>query len=427
MMKFFRKQIRNIKGLNTVPGIIALALWSFSLITLWLDQSFPEFSSTQPFRLFYTDYETAKAVLSTVAAASITTLGLVYSIVLVVFTTAAGNIGPRLLQRFTSDTVNQFTAGLFGGTFLFSLTVLHQTDSGFVPAISIAVTFLLAGLAVLQLIYFVHKASVSVTIDEEVAEIADQLEKDIAKLVGDEDGLDDYDQDPPEKDSYKDHLLVEISGYITHIDVQRLVKLAAQHDVFISLCHGHGNFIIPGLKLAEFTIRLEGKNRDDLFEDIRDSITISQSRSPDSDVEFSTSLLIEIALRALSPGTNDTFTAVACVDRITSALVRPVRRGLRDHFRADEKNIPRVYLPGMTLKDLLNNAFHPLRRASAGNILMTKHLLDALGRLFVLGDEEACRLIKDHAETVVEGVKGTNALKSDIEFVHKHYQKLFKG
>jgi len=425
MLTFLRGQARNIRGLNTVPGLIALALWAFSLATLWIDRTFPEFASSHPFKLFYTDYETAKSVLSTVAASAITTLGLVYSIVLVVFTTAAGNIGPRLLQRFTSDTVNQFTAGLFGGTFLFALTILHQTDANSVPSMSIAATFFLAGLSVLQLIYFVHHASSSVTIDVEVAEIANQLERDIGALVDDEQGLDDYKKEPPSKKSFVDHVKANKSGYITYIDVPSLVELARQHDLFIKLCHGHGSFIVSGIRLVSMTRKLDDADREELVEEICSAIRVSESRSPESDIEFSTNLLIEIALRALSPGVNDTFTAVACVDRISSALVRPVRKGLRDHIRSDDDSIPRLYLPGMTLKDLINSVFHPFRRAAADNVLMTKHLLDALGRLHAIGDDEACELIKHHADTVIAGIKKEGLLKADLDFLLLHYKKAF--
>lgn len=427
MLRFLRGQARNIRGLSTVPGLVALTLWALSLLVLWVDRSYPELASSQPFKIFSTDYETARTVLSTIAAASITTLGLVYSIVLVVFTTAASNIGPRLLQRFTSDSINQATAGLFGGTFLFSLTVLHQTDSAFVPSFSIACTFFLAGLSVLQLIYFVHNASTSVTIDEEIAKISDQLEEAIENLVNQGDDLDEYAQTVPGKSDLVDSVEARSSGYITFIDVPVLVKIGVDNDMFVSLCCGHGDFLVPGSGLARMTRKLEGETRDEIAAKIRDAITTSDSRSPDSDIEFSINLLIEIALRALSPGVNDTFTAVTCIDRISSALVRPVRSGLRDHIRSDSDRVPRVYLPGMTLEDLLNAAFHPLRRASSANVLMTKHILDALSRLYNIGDTDACELIKQHADLVVAGAEQSGLLESDLKFVQMRRKELFQS
>ncbi|MEM8750648.1 MAG: DUF2254 domain-containing protein [Pseudomonadota bacterium] len=420
---FVRGQLRNVRGLSTVPGLIALSLWSVSFFTLWVDTSFPDFANSAPFRFFYTDYETARSVLSTVAAASITTLGLVYSIVLVVFTTAAGNIGPRLLQRFTGDAVNQFTAGLLGGTFLYSLTILHQTDSAYVPSFSIGITFFLVSLSVLQLIYFVHKASTSVTVDEEVAEIARQLEEDIDRLVDDEEGLDEYEQDPPDDKDFKYTVKSAKAGYITGVDIARLVALAEEHNLFINLAHGQGSFLIGGIKFASINRELSDNDFEELAHEIHEAVTVSNSRAPSADLEFSTNLLIEIALRALSPGVNDTFTAVACVDRLSSALERPVRQGLRDHIRADDGKIPRLRIPGVTLEDVIDAAFNPLRRAAAGNVLMTKHIIDALARLNQIGDDAACKLLSHHADLIMEGSRSHGLLKADLDFLEQYKEK----
>jgi len=424
MLAFLKRHSENIRGLSTVPGIIALVIWVLSLMTLWLDQTYPEFSSSQPFKLFHTDYQTAQTVLSTVAAAAITTLGLVYSIVLVVFTTAAGNIGPRLLQRFTSDQVNQFTAGLFGGTFLYALTVLHQTDAGFVPSFSIAVTFFLAGLSVLQLIYFVHRASTNVTIDVEVADIARLLERDVSKLIDRVDKQGDRVANPG-VDKFADQIMAQSSGYVTFIDVEALVKLAKKHEIFISLAHAHGNFIVPDLVLARIDQPLLDDERPQIAKKILDSIVVSKSRSPSSDIKFSINLILEIALRALSPGVNDTFTAIACVDRISSALARPVRRGLPDQIRLDDNDNPRLYLPDLTLNDLINTAYHPIRRAAMSNILMTKHILDSLGRLYVIGSKEAREVLKYHADLIVEGTQKTACMQVDKDYIDDHYKALF--
>ncbi|MFD0916488.1 DUF2254 domain-containing protein [Pseudahrensia aquimaris] len=410
------RSLGSVKGLGTVPGLIALGLWSLAIVTLWIDGNFPEFAKTKPFEAFHADYDTAQTFLSTVAAAAITTLGLVYSIVLVVFTTAAGNIGPRLLQRFTGDNVNQFTAGLFGGTFLFALTVLHQTDATFIPAFSIAVTFLLAGLSTLQLIYFVHTASRSVTIDEEVAEIADQLESEIERLLAQEDA-ERFDGELPEVSDEDQAIPVDGTGYIAAINSEKLVELCRKHDVFLSLLHEQGAFVIKGQRLAVLNRELSESDREEIETTLFEVVELSSSRSPNTDVEFAVNLLIEIALRALSPGINDTYTAVACIDRLSSALAKAVKRGLRDQIRTDEDDTPRLRVPGLTINDLINASFHPLRRASKGNVLMSKHILQALGRLSQIAEGGAREVLNEHADLVIQGAKNADLQKADLDFL----------
>ncbi len=421
-----RREFQRVSGLATVPGLLSLSLWVFALATLWLDRTFPEFSTSAPFKIFNTDYDTARVVLSTVASASITTLGLVYSIVLVVFTTAAGNIGPRLLQRFTADRINQFTAGLFGGTFLYALTVLHQTDEATIPALSIAFTYFFAGLSVLQLILFVHRASRSVTVDEEIAAISARMEAGIKTLLHGEEGLDDYEQEPPKPPHDDLQFEADLSGYITGIDLEKLTKLAARNGLFLDLRFAQGDFVVKGQVFAATTGKPQEDDEDEFRDKVLDLITISEFRSPDADVEFSINLLVEIALRALSPGVNDTFTAIACIDRVSSALVEPVRKGLRDDIRADEDKVPRIRLPGLTLEDLMSTAFHPLRRASIGNVLMAKHLIDALARLAEIGDGDAVEIMRAHRKMVIETAQKGNLTKTDLAFLRDRRAEAFE-
>lgn len=156
-----------IRALATVPGIIALSIWAITMALLFFDRQLhgrlPEVFLES---WFWMNGGTASTVLSVISSAAITTLGLVYSLVLIVFTLATANIGPRLLQRFTGDRVNQVTAGLLGATFLAALTVLHQISSSYVPILSANFCFLLAVVSLLQLIFFVQAVSRSVMIDE---------------------------------------------------------------------------------------------------------------------------------------------------------------------------------------------------------------------------------------------------------------------
>ena len=96
-----------------------------------------------------------------------------------------------------------------------------------------------------------------------------------------------------------------------------------------------------------------------------------------------------------------------------------------DQIRIDDEDIPRLYLPDLTLKDLINTAYHPLRRASPGNILMTQHILDSLGRLFAIGGDEARRILKNYADLIVEGTNNTGCMQVDKDFIADHHKSLF--
>lgn len=409
MKQDHKSQYLALRGLITIPGAIALAIWLSAIPLLWLDHAFGWPDSLEADVFTGMSVDTARSVLGTIATAAITTLSLVYSLVLIVFTLAAGNIAPRLLKRFTSDRVNQVTAGLLGGSFLFALTVLFRTGPGFVPSISIAASMLLAVVFVLQLIYFVHAVSRSVTIDEEIAEISRRLESRIATMVRDEE------EQAAERSSPGDfpHMIAATqSGYLNAVDENALVALAREHDLAIRLRFKPGDFVLETQAIAHVS-GLPEDERDEIAGRLRDCLMVLPSRDAVDEIEYSINLLIEIALRALSPGVNDTFTAIASLDRMTAALAAAVRLGLRRRDITDRDGTVRVEMPGLSLEDMLDSAFHPLRRAAVGNMLMLEHLAQALARLHEIGNPRARELISSHAELLLKSAKTAKPLDQD--------------
>lgn len=156
--------------LFTLPASIALGVGALAPIvhfasnTIFGDDAFGFLPVVHP--------ATVHTLLSVIATAAMTALSLTYSLVLVVFTLAAGNIGPRLIKRFTSDLVNQITAGIFGGTFVYSVGALLLLGDNRNPTLTAYVATLLAIVSMLQLVYFVRNVSTSISIDDEVAGIA---------------------------------------------------------------------------------------------------------------------------------------------------------------------------------------------------------------------------------------------------------------
>jgi len=405
------KSLVTLNGMLGVPGGIAIGLWALAIPLIWLEARFPVAGDALPFWLAIST-DTARLLLSTIATAAITTLGLVYSIMLVVFTLAAGNIAPRLLQRFSRDRVNQITAGLLGGTFLFSLTVLRATGPDFRPEMSVAVAFLLAAISVLQVIHFVHSVSQSVTIDAEVATISEQLERQINQLLIDT-GAETSDF---EDDKLETPVKAEQSGYVTLIDEEALLKLARHHDTYIAVRVAAGDFVLSGQTLAMAGFSAEdGKAAGAVSR----AITLEPYRGSVDDIRFSVRILLEIALRALSPGVNDSFTAVACLDRIAAALVKPVSEGMRGDVRCDDNGVARLKVPGLSLEDLLNMSLHPLRQAAERNILMLDHLGVVLNSLYSVAGPDARKLIKVHGKALLETAASGNPIGSDLDFLQR--------
>ena len=173
--------------------------------------------------------------------------------------------------------------------------------------------------------------------------------------------------------------------------------------------------------LAGQTLAVAGFSEDDELaaEAVHAAIVLQSYRGAVNDIRFSISILLEIALRALSPGVNDSFTAVACTDRIAAALVKPVSEGMRGDVRCDQDGVARLAVPGLSLEDLFNMTLHPLRQAARGNVLMLDHIAVVLNSLYSIAGSDARQLIIDHARALLETAGAGDPISSDLDFLRK--------
>lgn len=397
---------RPLQGFITVPGAVSLAGIVLSLITIWADNRFYDSGALIGVKPF--SAEVARAVLSTLAGAAMTALSLVYSIVLVVFTLAAGNIAPRLLDRFSDDRTNQIAVGALGALFLHSLLALAAQDEK--PAfLTVAVAIGLAVLSVLLLLLFVDKVARRVTIDEEISSIAAGLEASF-KARG-RNAASPRRAELVRPEGAEVALKAPISGYVTGIEHQGLVALAQEHQTYVDLLASPGDHLLKGDPLANII----GGDAAEAAERAVGLIFIADRRTSEGDIRFSINLLIEIALRALSPGVNDSFTAIACINQLSATFAKAAETGVGDGVYCDKDGAARVAAPVESIGSLLSGAFAPLRRASRDNILVAESILAALGQLAPHLDADDQRAALREAELMRAEVRQSRALEADTE------------
>ncbi|WP_284164809.1 DUF2254 family protein [Frigidibacter sp. SD6-1] len=390
-------------ALLTVPATIALAIAFCAAAIVYLEHRL----GTPGWLLPLPPVE-ARVILSIVATAAMTALSLAYSLTLVVFTLAASSIGPRLLKRFTTERGNQITAGLLGGTFLFALTVLGT--SGKEPSrIATFIAGLLAAASVVQLIWFVRAVAQSVSIDDELAKIAGRLRDGLARLDRHSDG----DADIPPDAAFMPAVAASDTGYLAGLDRKALVAAAVEGDTILKANRAEGDYLLPETVILSAKGALSEEARQRLAETVQQE----PARSDTGTVHFSVNLMVEIALRALSPGVNDTFTALAVSDMLSGALAKVAATDPRPEVLRDPEGRPRVILPGVSFPQLLDTAYHPLRQAAGGNVLMAEGLARALRRLHGVAGTNGRQAVETHARLLRETLKEGGHLPADLETV----------
>lgn len=110
-------------------------------------------------------------------------------------------------------------------------------------------------------------------------------------------------------------------------------------------------------------------------------VHIGRHRTLTQDSEFGIAQVVEIAIRALSPAVNDTYTSVACVDWLAEALLDLAERPPLEGNWYDTDGNLRVWMPPVRLERLAKLAFDQIRQASAATPAVLIRQLDTIRRL----------------------------------------------
>ena len=325
--------------------------------------------------------EGARAVLTTIAASMITLASLSYSLTLVALTLAAGQYGPRLLRTFMRDRVTQVGLGAFLATFVFCIGALRGVrsdgETSVVPHVSVAAATTMAGLCLAYLVYFIHHVASSINATSVVAAASRELMASLGDARAERPRKDDVAPQPgPPPGAVPVH--ARSTGYVTVADHEGLVSIAEACDGQMWVDVRPGDFVVEGDVLARLACR-EGKPP---LDDVRRALVLGAERTMIQDVEFGVVQLVEVALRALSPGINDPFTAIACVDRLSAALIAMAGRPPATTVLRDGSGTRRVTrLRVESFDGALRAAMDPLRQAARTQVAVQIRLVEALARI----------------------------------------------
>jgi uncharacterized membrane protein len=329
--------------------------------------------------------EGARAVLSALAGSMITVAGVVFSITIVALSLASSQFGPRLLRNFIRDRRSQFALGSFTSTFIYCLLVLRTVrgteDQHFVPELAVAIGIFLGVASIVVLMYYIHHVAVSIQVDEVIRRVTGELLDTIDRLWPDEIGKEKPTVEGATGDPAGVRALVvsDRGGFVESVDSDALMEVARRHNVVVYLQVRPGEFVIEGESLAEVSGHAELSN--ETLTKLRACITVADQRTGFQDALFTADQLVEVAVRALSPGINDPFTAETCIDRLGQALSRLARRSLPDAQRFDSEGRLRVVARIVTLVEMIDATFDRLRTHARDNVSVVVRAMIALGRI----------------------------------------------
>ncbi|OKH28918.1 DUF2254 domain-containing protein [Chroogloeocystis siderophila] len=419
-----------------VPLLMVLSAIALAYIMLSLDHGDKDWLQGLPLT-YSRGPEGAREVLSTVAGSMVSVATTAFSIVIVALQLASGQFGPRLIGNFMRDTGNQIVLGTFISTFVYCLLILRTVnsidDDEFVPHLSVAFSIVLAIFGVAVLIYFLHHVATSIQAQQVIANVGTKLSETIERLfpqkVGRSTAKDKQEiKNTDIPDNFEEEassIRSDKSGYIQAIDNEELIEIAAKFDVIVRLNYRPGDYVVQGNNLVSVWHGQQMNRK--LAKKLKGIFIIDNQRSPQQDLEFSINQLVEIAVRALSTGVNDPFTANRCIDQLSAALCHFAQKEIPSRYRYDENKKLRVIAEPTTFASVVDTAFNQIRQAGQTDVAVTIRLLEAIARIaqYTTTKEQRAALLR-HAQMIERGSHEGISEELDKKDVQERYFAVLK-
>lgn len=389
-----------------VAGAVVLAV---GLIELDMPGSAGRLAERWP-RLFGSGAEGSRGLLSAIASSMITVAGVCFSITVVALTLASSQYTSRILRNFMRDRANQVVLGVFVGVFAYCLVVLRTIRGGdegaFIPGLAVLVAVLLAFVAIGFLIFFIHHVAASLQatniIEAVTAETLLAVERLFPAPIGEAAVMPAGEEPPAALAPLTWETIPALkTGYIQAIDADALFDLAREQSMIVRMEKGIGEFVIEACPLAS----VSGTPPDeDTVRKLNAAYAVGRHRTVDQDAGYGIRQIVDVALKALSPGINDTTTAINCIDYLGAILVKLATRKIASPYRSEAGQLRLITL-GPTFQSLLADAFVQIRQNAEGNAAVLGRLLQVLATVMArTSDEQRANALRQQADLVLESV-----------------------
>lgn len=389
-----------------IPTLILLMSLVLAPLTLWLDHYLVGHVHLDFILLGETQPDSAQALLSTIAGSVIGVAGVSFSITMVAVSFASGSFGPRLIGNFMRDRGNQVSLGVFIGSFIYALLILREVRSAdgsdgaealveFVPQLSISVSVALAIACMFVLIYFIHHVPETINIERIIARLGADLKTGVSERFPqsysneetkgiDQNWIDTVEQEDAQTIKYV------AEGYIQAVDMAALRHIADEHNLLIEITKRPGAFVTTHTVVMQ--VWSDTDCGTELKKQLSSCLATGDLRTINQNIEFVADQLIEIIARALSPGVNDPFTAIACLNWLQVGILSFADEGTDE----DASTLGRIHVYPLSFEEFVTAIFDKAIPYIKTDVNVTDHASKMLSFIASNVDED------HHKEVVVK-------------------------
>ena len=423
-----------------VPALLIILGVVIFVVTFSIDAAAYAHQIQLPAWLRNGSAQSGRDVLIAIAAAIITVVGVVFSITILALTLASQQFGPRMMRSFVRDVGNQVTLGVFVATFTYSVLVLGSITiyphNGFAPNLSVTVAEFMMLVDVAVLVYFINHIAASIQLPEVIAGIARDLddaidaEFPIAGVTDDTPArvrFDDttspeeltpcsYDRRTRRRGAGRQERLPPVRGLPPTGQDRQAGRRGDSSRVPSRSLH-------RGREAVAKVFPREAAQQVDKA--LAKAHVTGPHRTLTQDPVFAIDQLVEIAIRALSPAVNDTFTALTCLDWISSGICRLSGRELTERVFRDEEGRVRLMGADWSYLKIVNRAFDKIRQAARGMPAVIIRILDSLTVVAHATTSAAQReVLMRQGEMVLVSASESVPETNDLDDIQTHFDQL---
>lgn len=395
-----------------------------SITAILIDTKFLNILSLIP-SIFLTSIELAKVILSTLAGALLTITTFTFSTIMVVLTMYSSEFSPRVVNNFLNDKISMKVLGIFVGGFLYCISTLLFMKNSFsnylVISASIAVVYSI--LSIIYFIIFIYSVSSSIQATKLIGRLYDESYTIIQRALEyrkNQIGLDNF-----EIGNYKKNIKIESdrSGYLALISFHEILEDLKAFDCKLIIIPRIGEFLFKKQIIAILYY-----NQDEIEENIESRIlkefSIEEGRIAYNDYQFSIQKIIDIALRALSPGINDPNTAIHCIN-IIGVLLSKLGEIEGDYtvVKEDDSKAVAIY-EDFNFKEDIYLSFYQILHYGKEDISVVAALYDALEGMSLCVEGKSLNIIREFKDYIYTSSKDNFHHKFDIEFLERKKGKI---
>ena len=388
ILKSVRIIYRNVAtSIAFVPGVIALTILLLSIAMIEFDFSpaGKRIKSNLPW-LSLKDANTARIICSTIAGGIFSLAVFSFSMVMILLSQAASQMSNRILGKLIRNRFQQIVLGFYIGTILYALFLLstiRDIDSGVhVPAIS---TYLLITLSIVDIflfIYFLHYVTESVKFDTIIYRIFKDTEKGLkaACVVKGQEFVTSTAVEGCVVKAFK-------SGSYEGFDSERLLDTCRKYNIIVSLAHPVRTYMIRG---ATDLLTIVGASSvpEQFSKDLPAIIDIGRTQDVTASYYYGFKQLMEIGIKALSPGINDPGTCILSLRALSELLACRLTHSPRSVIK-DEDGTVRIRTADKSFDEIFNEHILPIWDYGKNDRLVQHELVHILNQLKTLGTSAA--------------------------------------